>query len=442
MTPVADIASRVCDMVSDGVEGQCRVAATDYGLTRFANSFIHQHHGEETATVSLRVAVDGRVATVSTTRTGDDDLRRLVADAEEAARLQPPDPYWPGVASSERSSGHGHTDPSTIEATPADRARRVGEFVEAAGQNLAAGYLDTDHTRMAVATTDGLLREGSSTRSTLDGIHRSPSLAGNGHQTSVRFADIDGGAAGQRAAGLAAGGRSEVEVPPGEYEVVLSPECMATVGIFLGGYGFASRSFLDGQSFVELGAAQFDPAFHLVDDPERSDAIGFGFDADGTLKRRMTLVEGGVTRAVVYDRRTAVEGGAETTGHALAGGWFGPMPSNLVIGGGEQSPEDLVAGVERGLFVSTFNYCRILDPRTQVVTGLTRNGTFLIEDGEITSPVSNLRFTQSFVGALSPGRILGIGNDARYADSEFGPGVVIAPTMRLAGWNFTGGAQG
>ncbi|NNF87429.1 MAG: TldD/PmbA family protein, partial [Acidimicrobiia bacterium] len=95
-----------------------------------------------------------------------------------------------------------------------------------------------------------------------------------------------------------------------------------------------------------------------------------------------------------------------------------------------------------GLLVTTFNYCRILDPRTQVVTGLTRNGTFLIENGEIAGAVSNLRFTQSFVEGLSSGRVLGVGNDARMADSEAGPGMTSAPTVHLSEWNFTGGAQG
>jgi predicted Zn-dependent protease len=102
----------------------------------------------------------------------------------------------------------------------------------------------------------------------------------------------------------------------------------------------------------------------------------------------------------------------------------------------------MIAAVERGLYVATFNYCRILDPRTQVVTGLTRNGTFMIENGKITGAVTNLRFTQSFVEALAPDRIRGIESTSRFADSEFGPGFVVAPSLHLAGWNFTGGASG
>jgi predicted Zn-dependent protease len=121
---------------------------------------------------------------------------------------------------------------------------------------------------------------------------------------------------------------------------------------------------------------------------------------------------------------------------------FGPLPINLRTIEGTDTVEEMIAGIDRGLYVATFNYCRVLDPKTQVVTGLTRNGTFMIENGAITGAVTNLRFTQSFVEALGVDRVLGIGDDARFADSEFGPGLVWAPSVRLAGWNFTGGAAG
>ena len=117
-------------------------------------------------------------------------------------------------------------------------------------------------------------------------------------------------------------------------------------------------------------------------------------------------------------------------------------PYDLVVGGGSESVEDLIAAVDRGIYVATFNYCRILDPKTQVVTGLTRNGTFMIENGKITGALTGLRFTQSFVAALGDGNLLGLGDDTRYADSEFGAGFVRAPSMRLASWHFTGGTEG
>ena len=435
------VAQRVCELAGD-IDAQALVTRNRYGLTRFANSFIHQHHGEDTTTVAVKVAVGGRVASASTTDDSEDGLSRLVDDAKAAARLQPVDVHWPGVAEPADAPDFDKTSAATVGARPSDRAEGVGNFIEAANDLSAAGYLDTSFQESAVATTAGQLAFGGTTRATIDGIHRRSTSAGTGHQTSIDFSQLDAGAAGRRAAHLARRAMDPIDLEPGEYPVVLSPECVATIAIFLAGYGFGGQSYVDGQSFVELGERQFDAAFDLIDDPLDPRVVSLPFDADGTPKRTLPLVEKGVSSAIAHDRRTALRAGTESTGHAIPVSYFGPFPTSVVVGRGTASAEDLVRGVERGVYVSTFNYCRILDPRSQVVTGLTRNGTFLVEGGEITRPLSNLRFTQSFLEALGEGSILGIGDDQRYADSEVGAGLVIAPSMSLAVWRFTGGAQG
>jgi predicted Zn-dependent protease len=167
------------------------------------------------------------------------------------------------------------------------------------------------------------------------------------------------------------------------------------------------------------------------------------FDAEGTPTTRVELIAAGTPQRLVHDRRTARPAGTVSTGHALPGGEsFGPVPLNLRLVPGPTSHAELVGDVARGLLVTSFNYCRVLDPRTLVITGLTRNGTFLIEGGEVRGAVRDLRFTQSFLEALAPGNVLGIGSDDRFGDTESGPGLVVAPSLRLASWNFTGGASG
>ena len=222
---------------------------------------------------------------------------------------------------------------------------------------------------------------------------------------------------------------------------------MATILIFLAFYGFNAKQVIEGQSGIRLGEAQFDPAVSIWDDATAPEALGVAFDADGTPKRRLELVQAGVSSALAHDRRTARKMGTESTGHAVAeSDAYGPIPSNLFLGPADASfgagTADLIASTGRGLLVTTFNYCRILDPKTQVVTGLTRNGTFLIEDGKVRGGVKNMRFTQSFLEALAPGNVLGISREARFADSEFGPGLVHCPALRLGSWRFTGGARG
>jgi len=146
---------------------------------------------------------------------------------------------------------------------------------------------------------------------------------------------------------------------------------------------------------------------------------------------------------LAHDRRTAAKAGIAPTGHGDPGSEvWGPLPTHIFLDQGDTSVEEMIASVDRGLYVATFNYCRVLDPKALTATGLTRNGTFLIENGKITGAVTNMRFTQSFVEALDQGRVHAIGNDARFADSEFGPGMMHVPSLQLERWNFTGGAGG
>jgi predicted Zn-dependent protease len=436
------IADRLIEIVGDRAEAEVTASVGTAALTRFANSFIHQNVAEDSVGVRIRVALDGKVAALDGNRVDDAALTRLADAVIEAARLQPVDEDWPGLSSAAAVPDVAHADSMTAHTTPAERASAVKAFIDAGEGLSAAGYCDTEFETAAFANTAGQRASGQVTRATIDGIHQTGESAGSAHQTSVRFSDLDGAAAGRLAADRARRGMKAFDLKPGEYEVVLAPECVATMAIFMGFYGFNAKAFQEGGSFAELGKAQFDPRITITDDPLSADALGLPFDAEGTPKRTMDLVRDGVTTALVYDRRTARKAGTESTGHAFGDASVGPISANLMFGGGDDSAEDMIASVDRGLYVATFNYCRILDPKTQVVTGLTRNGTFMIENGRITGAVTNLRFTQSFVQALGPGRVLGVGDDLRYADSEFGAGVVRAPSIHLAGWNFTGGAEG
>lgn len=443
MSDALRIADRVVELVGSRAEAEAFVTIGRAELTRFANSFIHQNVGEEYVNVRLRVADGGRVAALTGNRPDDDALRTLVDDALTVASTQPVDKDWAGLTAPTEIPSMDFSDASTVEATPAERAAVVGDFVSAGGGLSAAGYCDTDSFAIGFANTAGHRSSFRASRSSLDGIHQTGESAGSAHQTSPRFADLNGPAAGSLAADRARRGMDAFDLKPGEYEVVLSPECVSTIGVFLDFYGFNGKAANEGQSFASVGDQQFDERITMTDEPLSDGAIGEAFDVEGTPKATMTLVERGVTRGIVHDRRSARKAGTESTGHGWANSaTWGPFAGHLVMAGGSDSVDEMIAAVDRGVYVATFNYCRILDPKTQVVTGLTRNGTFMIENGAITGAVTNLRFTQSFVKALAPGNVLGIGNDLRYADSEFGAGVVRAPSMRLASWNFTGGAEG
>ena len=134
----------------------------------------------------------------------------------------------------------------------------------------------------------------------------------------------------------------------------------------------------------------------------------------------------------------------ENTHHEFFGAddYFGGIGTNLNLNNGETSQNDMISSVKKGIYINEFWYCRVLDPITQVVTGLNRNGSFLIENGKITKPIGRLRFTQSFITSLSQGNVISVGDKSRYADSEFGEGMLKVPKLHLKEFNFTGGVSG
>jgi len=440
-----DVCESVLRLAGTDAEAEVTVTAGRESLTRFATSFIHQNVADDVRDVHLRIALDGRVAEARANQTDAETLSRLVRSTLEAARLQPVDPGWPGLApAASADPAVDHWDEPTAAAEPDARATRVAAFVAAADGLETAGLCSTDAIEVAFANSAGQRLAGRATTAQMDGIARTGVADGSARAASVRLADLDGGPLGSDAARRARTASGAMDLEPGRYEVVLSPSCVVNILSFLAIYGFNGRAVEEQRSFARLGEAQFDAAVTLADDVTHPMAIGIGFDAEGTPKRRVDLVRSGTTAGLIHDRRTAKALHAASTGNAIPGaGPFGAMPANLVLEAGASTPDALVAGVERGLLVTDFWYTRVLDPRTMVVTGLTRNGVWLIEDGRVGPPVTNMRFTQSYLDALGPGAIRGVGSDATLVGgAAFDIGGYVVPSLHLASWNFTGGAKG
>ena len=474
MVTELEVAARVLDLVrrhaGPGAEAEVFVRRREHALTRFAVSFIHQNVADETTEVRLRLHVGGRTAGGSTTVVGDAGLDALVRRTLDGGRLLPADPGWPGLAPPAPVAHRGSYDEGTATATPAERADRVRAVVDAAGGLETAGYCRTSRTVAAFANSLGQSVEGAFTEAALDTIARAAGSAGAApadgvaRLASTRLADLDGAILGARAAAKARAAVDPVEIVPGSYAVVLEPTAVADLLLTLAVEGFNGRAVNDGVSFAQVGAPQFDASVSLVDDATAPGAIGLPFDLDGTPKRRLELVRAGVTTAVAHDRRTGAVAGVASTGSGVGEASWGAMPANLtlqpgsdgsdVTGAGAAGTEvdgpmadstvaDLVRDVDRGLLVTDIWYTRVLDPRRLVMTGLTRNGVWLVERGELTRPVSTLRFTQSYPGALAPGLVTGLGAHAPHLPGEDWVAIDLrAPALHLAAWNVTGGASG
>lgn len=461
MSAVEDLAQQVLSRVvaaSAGADVEVSVDHSRPALTRFANSVIHQNVAEESVSVGIRVHVDGRTASASSTVVGEDGLDDLVSRVLAAAALAPLDAGWPGVAPPAALGAVGPLDPATRDASPDDRATIVRDFVDAAGGLETAGYCRTNHWRGAFANSAGHAVAAESADIGVAGIARRDGVDGASRAASGRLADVDGAILGGRAAAKANAASDPVEIPPDRYEVVLEPTAVADILEAFSMYGFNAKAVAERRSFVRLGEAQFDPTITLADDPL---AAGVAFDADGTPTQRVVLVDGGVTVGLTYDRRTAAAAGgdAASTGNGVGSASFGAVARHLSLAGSasgdpvaevdgpvvDASAAELVAGVERGILVTDFWYTRVLDPRTLALTGLTRNGVWLIEGGEVTRPLRNFRFTQAYAQALRPGNVLGVGRTAMALPGDTYSASMpwwTAPALRLASWNFTGGASG
>jgi predicted Zn-dependent protease len=440
------LTDRVLAMIrgrAGSAEAEVLVHAGTLALTRFANSTIHQNVAEDVNRVSIRLALDGRVASSRLDgRAGELDLSALVDGVFAAASVSPVDPDWPGVAGPTAPLDVEHWDEATAAASPADRASRVAAFVAAADGLETAGSLSTEAASVSFANTAGQAVSGRGTVASIDGIARTGTSDGVARWSSAAIRDIDGRAMGERAARAARDSANPGEIDPGRYEVVLSPSCVADLMSFLLNNGFGGRAVEERRSFVHLGEPQLDRAITIRQDVADPDITGVPFDAEGTPRMQVDLVRDGVSRALLHDRRTAHKAGASSTGSAVAGSnQFGSVSATAVLLPGESAVDELVAGVERGIFVSDFWYTRVLDPRTIVVTGLTRNGVWLIEDGRVGRAVQNLRFTQSYPDALAPDAVRGVGSDCALFPEGL-ESALLVPSLRLASWNFTGGAKG
>ncbi len=444
--------------VLPGAEVSVQVDRHRLALTRFANSVIHQNVAEDATTMRLVVHLDGRTASGSTSVVSDQDVTSLVGRVVDSVRVAPSDPSWPGLAPPARAGGSTGVDLATAGATPADRAEVVRGFVEGAGGLETAGYCRTNHWTGGFASSTGQSVWGEAVECGLSGIARENGADGLARNAPLSIAELDGYALGARAAAKARATKEPVELPPGRYEVVLEPSAVFDVIGNLAGNAFTGRAVNERRSYLELGAEQFDPAITLVDDPL---VMGLGYDAEGTPRAPLLLVERGRTTGLTHDRRTATEAGTTSTGHHDLGMYasYGPLARHLQLAGtdpdsaatevegpaSDSSVSALVAGVESGILVSDFWYTRVLDQRSVAMTGLTRNGVWLIENGEITAPLKNFRFTQAYADALAPGNVVAVGTTASAIPGDTYTTTsprFVCPALHLASWNFTGGASG
>jgi predicted Zn-dependent protease len=415
------------------------IFGNDAALTRFANSTVHQNVSETDAEVRLRVVVGRRVGLASTNDLSAESLAKVASRAMTVAQHQREDPEFPGLAPPAPIPEVPSFDPPTAEYTPEARARGVKTICDLVVERglVASGAFETEAGELAVANSLGLWAYSRSTRAHLKTVVMGDGeAAGYAERTSRRVSDIDFESAGREAVERAERGRDPNPVEPGEYQVVLHEYAVGELLHYMSYMGFGALALQEGHSFLtgRLGERIMSAEVSIWDDGKDPRGLPSGFDFEGVPKQKVPLIDKGVARGVVYDTRTAAREGGESTGHALpAPNTYGPLAWNLFMAPGQSTTEQMVQQVDRGIWVTRFHYVNVLHPRQAVLTGMTRDGTFLIERGELGKPVRNLRFTESMLRALSGVRAIG----NRLAPVK-GFGVTLAPALLLESFNFTG----
>jgi predicted Zn-dependent protease len=420
-------------------EAEALVSDESAQLTRFANSEIHQNVAETNGTINLRVAIGKRVGVASSNRTDEAGLRRLAETAVAIARNSAELEDWGGLPEpTPPREVAGAWAETTAAATPEERAagvRAVIAAADAAGVR-AFGSFSTAAEDLAVANSHGIaVAQRRTSAQLLTVTMAADGGSGYGEQAGVDVSTIDAAAVGREAAEKARATANPVSVDPGDWSVVLDEYAVVDLLSMLAYMGFSALAVQEERSFFEPGKVIGSELVTIVDDAAEPGAMPTAFDYEGVAKQRVVLVDGGVCGSVVYDQQTAARDGVASTGHGLpAPNPYGPFPLNLVMDAGSTPRAALVGELERGLLVTRFHYTNPVHPKLAIVTGMTRDGTFLVEDGRIVGPVRNLRFTQSYLAALAG--TVAVGSERRTLRGDLGG--VLVPSVRIDGWTFTG----
>ncbi len=409
------------------------------GLTRFASSQIHQNTWREDVEVRVMAVADGnRVGVASTHSVDAAAVRKAAEDALAIARVSPPNPEFPGLAPPADAASKQGFDAATAEASPGERADVVRKaLAELSSDMTGAGYAETVADEVLVANTLGVSLFGSTSRAAMSVMAMTDDSSGVAELIEPSLSRLEPATIAGRAAMKADLGRHPQPIGPGRYTVVLEPAASSTLMQFLAWLGFGAKAYLEGRSFLsgKLGQKLCSDLVTIVDDPLAPEALGLPFDFEGTPANVVTIFDKGVARNVVWDRTTGKKDGHSSTGHGLPPpNADGPFPLNLRMEPGTTSLEKMIESTERGLLVTRFHYSNIVNEKETVLTGMTRDGTFLIEDGELRHGVNNLRYTQNALEALS--RVQAVGNVTEIS-SELFFGGSRAPALKIEDFNFS-----
>ena len=428
---------------SDAEETEVLLSHGVENLTRFSDNAISQNVARTLSTLTVKVHLGRKVGRATTDQFNDESLKRAIDMAKKIAEQQKDDPeLLPLAGASEFAEIRAYYE-NTAAYSPEERAAAIASLVaEITDHNASsAGIFATEAESIALGNSNGLFGYYRSTSATLSATVEANGVSGWAEEIHRDVSKIDVSIVARTALRKALDARNPIPIDPGEYTVVLEPAAVADLLMFMGYEGFGGLNYVEGRSFVsnKIGQKILGENVTIVDDAYSELNPGLPFDFEGQPRQRLVLIEKGVARNVVHDRLTAARAGTTTTGHSLPQpNSSGPLPFNLMLEPGNSSLKEMIESTEKGILVTHFHYTNVIDPIRLTLTGMTRDGTFLIENGRITKPVRNMRFTDSIVDAFN--QIELISKDRKTAEAFFA-GSYVVPALKISKFNFSSASE-
>ena len=413
---------------------------------RFAYAAIHQGLVQESVTVTIKVIRNRRIGVASADTLEPASLARCVRAATEIANHSPAHDSLPDLPNRVRLRATDDDVPATVRVSPAAcvaMLKRLFQLCQGAGASLA-GSLATGEDEFAVVNSAGVscYAASSAAGAKLVTMYRKLSGYASGAHRDIERLDLE--SLLKRSLRQSLHQQDPVTLPVGSYEVILEPDAVAELVTWLGYTAFGAKSVEEHTSFLvgRLGEQVMDRRISIYDDANEAATLRMPFDFEGTPKQKVVLIDRGKAAGIVYDTTYGARFGHPSTGHAmLPDETEGPLPLHLAMAPGRDRVADMIRACKRGLLIPRFHYVNgLLNPREALMTGLTREGAFLIDDGKLTKPVATMRFTQSLLEAFR--RVLGVSKERRLvAEPSQELGCALMPTLHLAKFKFTGRSE-
>jgi PmbA protein len=429
--------------ITKGTQTEVIIDSKESALTRFADNVISQNVSNTDTGISIRLVKNGKMSKINFNQEGKEDIKKAVQNALYLLKNQKKNSgalniLKPAKAITEKKDLFSK---KTAEVSPEFKALQIKSLAKKCkkAKQICYGTLENGYTKTTIANNMGLSLSHKESYIEYNITVKDKDGFGWAEQSANNIDIMDFEKVEETARQKAKLAKNPIEIKPGKYTVILEPAAVAELMMFMNVYGFGGKFYLEGQSFIsgKLGKKLLSDKISISDNALDGPSAGMPFDFEGFPRKKLSLVEKGVAKNVVFDRKTALEGKTKNTGHSLPiPNSFGPLALNTIVSPGKTSIEEMIKKTPKGILITQFHYTNIIKPLNLEITGMTRNGTYLIENGKVKKAIKNMRFTESILKALN--NVVCVGNKTVTMASW---GKTSVPALKINNFNFSSSTE-